>query len=160
MDSTIKLLVLALGIGLALILSNFILFSPQEQEVPLQEFLGNIISAKSVSIVMDVRGAVTPEQKIAIMQCATDLVSSQVFVGKKLVNYAYDESGCVFGEANLSKPIPVSKCDGLWKGTLSFIVKSTPGTRIYSGRMEIGVTNQTACKLGVGAAGYSSNANG
>ena len=73
MDSTIKLLVLALGIGLALILSNFILFSPQEQEVPLQEFLGNIISAKSVSIVMDVRGAVTPEQKIAIMQCATDL---------------------------------------------------------------------------------------
>jgi hypothetical protein len=147
MDSTVKLLVLSLGIGLAIIMSYFILFSPQEKEVPLQQFLGNIVSAKSVSIVMDVRGSATPEQKIAIMQCATDLAASQVFVGKKLVNYAYDESGCVFGEANLSKPIPLSKCDELWKGTLSFIVKSAPGTRIYAGRMEIGVANRTACKF-------------
>ena len=156
MDSTIKLLVLALGIGLAIMLSYFILFAQQEKEVPLQEFLGNIVSAKSVSIVMDVRGSATPGQKIAIMQCATDLAASQVFVGKNLVNYAYDENGCEFGEANLSKPIPVSKCDAMRAGTLSFIVKSTPGTRIYAGRMEIGVANQTACKLEVGTADNAS----
>lgn len=133
-----------MGVALVAILGFALLGQNNETEISPDAFLNKTLAASELAIVMDIRNA-DSQQRIAIMQCATNLAGNKLFVGKKLDIYGYGDGGCfvVSGNSSLNTTYPISTCDAMRSGQLSIIVKNTPQTRIYKDRMEIG----SSCSL-------------
>lgn len=86
----IAILVAAIAIVLA-----YSIVAQKDAPVTDSEFFQNVVLAKKIAIIMDVRGADTSATSDKVLQCGTELAGSPKLAGKEISNYGCSEEKCV-----------------------------------------------------------------
>lgn len=146
-----------LFVVLAAVVYYAVSYEPLESEglvfgsvnITAQEGADRIVGAKTVAVVMDVRG-ITQKNAVEVFQCGTGFAQSLGQMNKTVANFAVEESGCIGPEIN---SIGFDECNALIHGNdYVILVRGTGGVPVvqYYGDhfyVEVPENNMRECKF-------------
>lgn len=128
--------------------------SPQDNPAPtIEPFYNFAKSSDKAAIFFDVRGA-KQEDAVRIYQCGVDILSGNLFAGKKISNYACDGSQCVATSSDSSSisNLTYNQASSSLKGVPYVLIKAGPPSTAYFERhIEITIDSSysSSCTLNV-----------
>lgn len=139
---------------LALALVAYVLFLAPPADTPsdMDTFVGRVLGASNVSLLMDARGASQESARI-VFQCGVDIAGGSLFGSKTVATYACDSSGCISANSahNGSSTLTYDQVQKSIRGAPYILVRSgEPSTKFFLNHAEITLdsTFNSSCKLG------------
>ncbi|MFA6327940.1 MAG: hypothetical protein WCY41_00675 [Candidatus Micrarchaeia archaeon] len=125
---------------------------PADKPSDMDTFVGRVLGASNVSLLMDARGASQESAKI-VFQCGVDIVGGQLFGSKTITTYACDDSGCISANSasNGSNTLTYDTVQKKLREAPYIVVRSgAPSTQFFENHAEIDVDESfnASCKLG------------
>ena len=123
--------------------------------ISMNEYLDKLQDAKTLSIVMDLRGAYDNQTRHNILQCGVDFAGSIPLGGKKIFIYSLDNDGaCIISYPNETiLNTLVDKCiKEIYNTDQTIYIKPSnnkPSTTYYSNRLLISMTSDYNGRCGV-----------
>jgi len=150
-DRKAGLALLAL-LAVALVAYVFLFAEPQDAPSDMDTFVGHVLSAQSVALFYDVRGA-SPDAATKVFQCGVDINSGSLFGSKQITTYACDDSGCISASsaANGSSTLTYDTVRKKLRGTPYILLRAgAPSTSFFANHAEIAIDSSfnSTCKLG------------
>ena len=136
----------------ALVAYVLFLMPPVDKPSDMDTFVGRVLGANSVSLLMDARGA-SQESSRVVFQCGVDIAGGQLFGSKTVTTYACDNDGCMSANSasNGSSTLTYEQVQKKLGGTLYVLVRTgAPSTKFFENHAEITLdeTFNASCKLG------------
>ena len=139
---------------LALGLAAYVLFFTPPSDTPsdMETFVGRVIGANNVSLLMDARGANQESARI-VFQCGVDIAGGSLFGSKTVTSYACDNDGCISATSasNGSNTLTYEQVQKKLSAAPYVLVRAgVPSTKFFLNHAEITLdeTFNASCKLG------------
>jgi len=138
----------------ALALAAYVLFLAPASDTPsdMDTFVGRVLGASNVSLLMDARGASQESSRI-VFQCGVDIAGGKLFGSKAVTTYACDNGGCISANSasNGSSTLTYDTVQKKLRGTPYVLVRAgAPSTKFFLNHAEIMIDSSfnQSCKLG------------
>jgi hypothetical protein len=138
----------------AIALVAYVLFFTPPSDTPsdIDNFVGRVLGANNVSLLMDARGASLESSRI-VFQCGVDIAGGQLFGSRTVTTYACDNDGCISANSasNGSSVLTYDQVQKNLLGSPYVLVRAgAPSTRFFLNHAEITLdeTFNASCKLG------------
>ncbi|MFA5929535.1 MAG: hypothetical protein WC861_01505 [Candidatus Micrarchaeia archaeon] len=125
---------------------------PSDKPSDIDTFVGRVIGASNVSLLMDARGASQESARI-VFQCGVDIAGGRLFGSKTVISYACDNGGCISvnSASNGSNTLTYDTVQRQLRGTPYVLVRAgAPSTAFFENHAEITLDESfnASCKLG------------
>jgi len=138
----------------AVALAAYVLFFTPPADTPsdIDTFVGRVLGANSVALLMDARGASQDSARI-VFQCGVDIAGGQLFGSKTVTTYACDNDGCISANSasNGSNTLTYETVQKKLRETPYVVVRyGAPSTKFYLNHAEITIDESfnASCKMG------------
>jgi len=138
----------------ALALVAYVLFfaPPADPLSDMDTFVGRVLGANSVALLMDARGASQDSARI-VFQCGVDIAGGSLFGSKTVTTYACDNDGCISANSasNGSSTLTYETVQKKLRETPYVVVRyGVPSTLFYLNHAEITIDESfnASCKMG------------
>jgi hypothetical protein len=138
----------------AVALVAYALFLAPSSDTPsdMDTFVGRVLGANNVSLLMDARGASQESSRI-VFQCGVDIAGGKLFGSKIVTTYACDNDGCISANSasNGSSTLTYDTVQKMLSKTPYVLVRAgAPSTKFFLNHAEITIDESfnESCKLG------------
>jgi len=138
--------------AVALVAYVLVLAPPSDTPSDMDTFVGRVLGADSVSLLMDARGA-SPGSARIVFQCGVDIAGGSLFGSKTLTTYACDNDGCISANSasNGSNTLTYDTVQKKLREAPYIVVRAgAPSTKFFQNHAEITIDESfnASCKMG------------